>query len=78
MRSVSIGALEAVKMENELKPCPFCGGKAELISIKAFEWCDYEYIARCANPECDSELRAKHFERKEAIEAWNRRCDDGT
>jgi Lar family restriction alleviation protein len=61
----------------ELKPCPFCGGKAGLISIKAFEWCDYSYIARCENPNCEVSPGVKKLEKKEAIEAWNRRAGDG-
>ena len=60
----------------ELKPCPFCGGKAELISIKAFEWCDYHYIARCSNPNCEVDPMVKRLEMKEAIEAWNNRAEN--
>ncbi len=60
----------------ELKPCPFCGGKAELVTSQAFEWCDRYYYVRCASEEC--EKRTHLYDRThEAIEAWNRRAEDG-
>lgn len=67
-------------MPDNLKPCPFCGGEAE--------------IHNCANLENESlalffsgksGVHCKHcgvatqpFPNKEAaIEGWNRRCDNG-
>ena len=50
-------------MEDRLKPCPFCGGKARL-SIDEVSWIYCEEC--CAETDC--------FDRKEeAIEAWNTR-----
>ena len=50
-------------MKKELKPCPFCGGEAEIVGYTIF-W------ATCK--ECTAET--KDFDTKEeAIEAWNRR-----
>ena len=51
----------------ELKPCPFCGGKAEMKSYTRF-WvaCD----------DCLSET-STYSTKEEAIEAWNRRAKDG-
>lgn len=57
----------------ELKPCPFCGGEAE---IKA----DYlqtffenpTYVVGCFNC-CIAE---RSYFKNTAIEAWNRRADD--
>lgn len=50
----------------ELKPCPFCGGNAEMKSYTMF-WvvCD----------DCLSETTVYSTE-EEAIEAWNRRATD--
>ena len=69
----------------ELKPCPFCGGKAELkqdmryprsgkyagMSVKA-----YEVI--CPNSDCIIYNADNNyfFTREEAAEAWNRRSPD--
>lgn len=61
-------------MQNELKPCPFCGGEALLITFRD------EY--RRLNPSvvhcsvCDVESKV-YLRKKEAIEAWNRRYGDG-
>lgn len=51
----------------ELKPCPFCGGKAAL-------WGRFDgYEVYCIN--CLAKVEQDG--RAEAIEAWNRRADDG-
>ncbi len=49
----------------ELKPCPFCGGK-DLKFSKVYSW------ICCKNKECQVEGPMKRTEEK-AIEAWNRR-----
>ena len=66
---------------SELKPCPFCGGEAE---IRTQDRPDgnthyYVYIVRC------KECRARtedfpiayyvHHDVEDAIEAWNRRAE---
>lgn len=53
---------------SELKPCPFCGGKAELDSEYHKVSCALEWGSCSVMPEtwgCDTD--------EEAIEAWNRR-----
>ena len=62
----------------ELKPCPFCGGTAQL---------DHDYAGvsvyakvRCTN--CGATTRAMKISTTEscdmkAAEAWNRRANDG-
>ena len=60
----------------ELKPCPFCGGEADVVYI---EWCAC-HIVRCQNQygECDVVPVTKYCcVESEAIEAWNRRAEDG-
>lgn len=62
-------------MANELKPCPFCGREAELITRK--QCLADAYSVRCTNKGCRGHtqrlVRVKH----KAIEAWNRRATDG-
>ena len=48
---------------NKLKPCPFCGGKAELVE-GSDGWCVY-----CK--ECDCEM--VRFTKKQAVKIWNTR-----
>ena len=59
-------------MEEKLKPCPFCGGEA-------FLWrTNHIVFIQCSNYNANShlvEVRAKND--KDAIEAWNRRADNG-
>lgn len=56
----------------ELKPCPFCGGEAELQSEP---WS----AVICANCRAMSHCfphSGKYSSDEKAIEAWNRRVDD--
>lgn len=61
-------------MANEivLKPCPFCGGKAKICSA------DFNSaFVKCANI-VGCGCKFEWFDSKEAaIEAWNRRADNG-
>lgn len=50
---------------NELKPCPFCGGKAHI--MRGGHWIACE--------DCQSES-GYYSTKEEAIEAWNRRVDN--
>lgn len=57
----------------ELKPCPFCGGKADLV--------DYGLTGRMKVVQCsDCGARTRVFnpnvKRGNAIDAWNRRTKD--
>ena len=59
---------------DELKQCPFCGGKANLVTHhnRACTWARY-YV------KCERCLVHQHnYETPQiAIEAWNRRAEDG-
>ena len=73
---------------NELKPCPFCGGKAELYSMKRDKrkcFGIYYMIAeiRCAGAfGCTARVSQAGCDEKKAFEnaalIWNRRANDGT
>lgn len=59
-----------MKSLKELKPCPFCGGKAELINFNM----DYGTVTvGCTNEECDITLGKGYFSEEEAVRKWNQR-----
>lgn len=70
------------KPKIELKPCPFCGGEAMIDAI-SFGQQKPEYTPCCTNQRClafylgygDNGLFKT---KKKAINAWNRRANDGT
>ena len=64
-----------------LKPCPFCGGKAELRMYIDHggkkSWnvrCKNMCVVTCGHR--DEKGRWRHTQRKEAIETWNRRAEN--
>ena len=68
----------------ELKPCPFCGGEAMLIANPSIGIV-YIQCQSCTamvgrKRKIISSIIGKEFfeNKQEAIEAWNRRADDGT
>lgn len=58
----------------ELKPCPFCGGEAELVEkfVRRGFLLSHRYVIKCNR--CGKEDR-EYFYRFEAVEAWNRRVE---
>ena len=57
----------------ELKPCPFCGGRAH---IDHYMQPKEEWRIRCMD--CPTKFgRCAGLDKKEAIEAWNRKAEDG-
>ena len=72
--SVSVACMEKVRMEMEkLKPCPFCGGKAEML-ISEYEDSRKEYLVACT--ECDGIVERWRETEEEAVEQWNRRVNN--
>lgn len=60
----------------ELKPCPFCGGKAEIFQRIGKRYS--EYNVSCGNVNCNVMPETGNFDTEQkAIEAWNRRVDNG-
>jgi Lar family restriction alleviation protein len=59
----------------ELKACPFCGGKAELIKRATPDLIDNIvdcYFVICTNKECEC-LTQYSMTPEKAVTAWNRR-----
>ncbi len=56
---------------SELKPCPFCGGKAKIILLKGI---NAKYI-QCENCRISTEVSS---EDKTLIELWNRSIENAT
>ena len=57
----------------ELKPCPFCGGRAVIFSTQ------YGTHIECEHYDPDSHrVQISEKTRDKATKAWNRRADDGT
>ena len=75
-------------MDNELKPCPFCGGKAVLkVCDGAGHYCAdigtetvYGRPMTCCLIKCKRcGVRTKaYLTRRGVFNAWNRRVNDGT
>lgn len=56
----------------DLRPCPFCGGRAEIVRRETGK---QYYLARCASLDCYGGWNCMpHKTPDEAAEAWNRRC----
>lgn len=64
----------------EIKPCPFCGSIATDYGRKEVRFGEIDLNQRIWNLYCvQCGASTNYFETtKEAIEAWNRRIDNGT
>jgi Lar family restriction alleviation protein len=56
-------------MSEELKPCPFCGGDAQV----TYFWQSYSHMIVCED--CGNKTPPQHT-KDEAVAAWNRRASD--
>ena len=52
-------------MNEELKPCPFCGNEAEMLNYSENEW-----LVHC--PACSGMVERWRETEEEAVEQWNR------
>lgn len=64
-------------MSDELKPCPFCGGEAD---VRYFAHDDSECTVMCSNPNCRASVSARSCGSmttayNRARELWNRRAE---
>lgn len=72
---VAFGGLREGKMSNteKLKPCPFCGERAEVFEFDHGS----RFIVECENPNCDVHpYTSIHETKQDAISAWNKRTGD--
>ena len=58
---------------SELKPCPFCGNSAYYHISYKFHSQKVRHIVKCTKCNANMEYRSE----KAAVEAWNRRTEDG-
>lgn len=73
-QTVTLNLIDIRRMEMEkLKPCSFCGGKAEIL-ISEYNDSRKEYLVACT--ECDGMVERWRKIEEEAVEQWNRRISD--
>ena len=61
----------------ELKPCPFCGGQAKFFTTECGVTTPKTNYYTEVSLAGSGEIEIPRDDRLEAIEAWNRRPDDG-
>ena len=61
--------------KKKLKPCPFCGARAEMNIVKNYKGDKY-YNPRCTDSSCSGRTAKKWSNKDHAIWSWNRRFDD--
>lgn len=62
-----------LEQQEELKPCPFCGGKASLFCVGQPDGRP-TWEAECENSECEvSSCTMLYGSKEEAVRVWNKR-----
>ena len=64
-----------METEYDLLPCPFCGGKAELIN-NMFESGVYVKCLNCDTQSAFTRISACYCANDKAVEKWNRRVSE--
>lgn len=60
-------------MNEQLQPCPFCGGEGKVIRIPGNF--PKHYVVVCWNEDCEASVGNYSENKEEAIAKWNRRAD---
>jgi transcription elongation factor Elf1 len=55
-------------MEEKIKPCPFCGSIALIVTIGGYH--PFIYTVECSN--CFATIGTKHAIKQDAIDKWNK------
>ena len=64
-------------MEINLKPCPFCG-KIPKIERHEDSFRRIKWGIECVNEDCDIQPMTPWYQnKKDTIDSWNKRADDG-
>ena len=58
---------------SDLKPCPFCGGEAEIVEHKIYKYAS-AYGVACLY--CEAQTWQRYINAEAARKAWNRRVKD--
>lgn len=66
--------MNRLKVHEHLMPCPFCGGKADVVT-DSLNGYDLKYV-RCLTCGCRTDYFVMDKENVLLIQAWNRRPDD--
>lgn len=62
--------------EQNLKPCPFCGGEA-IVRKERYVTIEEKWIVECNSPTCVCKPKTIVYPSQEsAVNAWNRRSND--
>jgi len=59
----------------EWKPCPFCGSTDIKVTSEGSQFEGFWSVAKCVK--CGASVSGKDSSEKAAIEAWNRRVNNG-
>ena len=62
-------------VQNDLKPCPFCGGEAKM-RCKRDKLVGDRYIPQCTDTKCPGRCYRYWHTENAAANAWNRRAND--
>ena len=62
-------------MDKQLKPCPFCGGEAEIRKGRSCMQAHYAVV--CKDKTCQGRAQKTFFVEYAAIKSWNRRVNNG-
>ena len=60
----------------EIKPCPFCGGEAMIVSDWSVGSQKEMYTVECTNDECTATINKMKETQDEVIKIWNRRANN--